>query len=189
MAHVPPGAPDDGDHDNGDHDDGDHDNLAALDFSGGDDDDADETDLGAILGGYAPEVDADEAELPDALGWAADEVSDSDPEIPMFAIANPSETVTVTTLMDGRIHRIDLSPNAVSLTEEALADEIVVIADLATQDARSAQFTFMLEGMREQGHDTVGTRDFLSRDMDLPTPEQAQAARAELFATRYAGEK
>ena len=29
-----------------------------------------------------------------------------------------------------------------------LAEEIVVIADLATQDARSAQYTFMLEGMR-----------------------------------------
>ena len=55
------------------------------------------------------------------------------------------------------------------------------------QDARSAQYAFMLEGMRQQGHDDVTTRDFLARDLDLPTPEEANAARAQLFATRYAG--
>jgi ESX secretion-associated protein EspD/H len=47
----------------------------------------------------------------------------------------------------------------------------------------------MLESMREQGHDNVATRDFLNRDLDLPTPEQAQAARTALFTTRYAGEE
>jgi hypothetical protein len=47
----------------------------------------------------------------------------------------------------------------------------------------------MLEGMREHGHDNVTTRDFLNRDLDLPTPEQARAARAELFTTRYAGDE
>ena len=74
------------------------------------------------------------------------------------------------------------------MTEADLADEIVVIARLATQDARSAQYAYMLEGMREQGHDDVATRDFLARDLDLPTPEAAKAARAQLFSTRYAGD-
>ena len=60
------------------------------------------------------------------------------------------------------------------MTETDLADEIVVIAGLATQDAKSAQYAFMLEGMREQGHDDVATRDFLARDLDLPTPERGQ---------------
>jgi hypothetical protein len=73
------------------------------------------------------------------------------------------------------------------MTENSLAEEIVVIAGLATQDARSAQYSFMLEGMRQQGHDNVATRDFLARDLDLPSPEEARAARAEVFATRYAG--
>jgi hypothetical protein len=41
--------------------------------------------------------------------------------------------------------------------------------------------------MRAQGHDNVATRDFLRRDLDLPSPEDAEAARAEVFATRYAG--
>jgi hypothetical protein len=46
----------------------------------------------------------------------------------------------------------------------------------------------MLEGMREQGHDDAGTRDFLARDLDLPTPEEARAEKARIFATRYAGD-
>ena len=88
---------------------------------------------------------------------------------------------------DGRVKQIDLSLKVTDMTEADLADEIVLIAGLATQDARSAQYAYMLEGMRQQGHDDVATRDFLARDLDLPTPDEAKAARAELFSTRYAG--
>lgn len=106
----------------------------------------------------------------------------------LFSVTNPPGTVTVTTLMDGRVQRIDLAPAAVNSTEAQLAEEIVVIAGLATQQARSAQFTYMLEGMRREGQDDVVTRDFLKRDLDLPSPEEADAAQARVFATRYAGE-
>lgn len=163
---------------------GDHDDLAALDYSAAGAAEG-ETDLGLILGDYShPE---DSAPAPREVSIDVD--GGDDAAMPMFTVTNPPGTVTVTTYMDGRVHQIDLSPQAVSLTESMLADEIVVIAGLATQDARSAQYTFMLEGMSEQGHDNVATRDFLSRDLDLPTPEQARAARAELFASRYAGEE
>ena len=74
------------------------------------------------------------------------------------------------------------------MTEADLAEEIVVIARLATQDARAAQYAHMLDGMRQQGHDDAATRDFLSRDLDLPSPEDASAARAQVFAMRYAGD-
>jgi hypothetical protein len=142
------------------------DNLAALDFTAAQDT-SEKSDLDA-LGDYgAPEDD----ELP----------------VPLFTLTNPPGTVTVTTFMDGRVHQIDLSPKATTMTETHLAEEIVVIAGLATQDARSAQYAFMLEGMRQQGHDNVATRDFLARDLDLPSPEEAEAARAQVFATRYAG--
>jgi hypothetical protein len=40
--------------------------------------------------------------------------------------------------------------------------------------------------MRQQGHDDAATRDFLTRDLDLPTPASAEATRAHVFATRYA---
>lgn len=178
MAHPSAGTPD------GPHAEGDRDDLAALDFSAAPDD-AVETDLGVILDAYrAPETDDVGAAL---MVEDAGEISE-DP-MPTFTVTNPPGTVTVTTFMDGRVDQIDLSPKVTSMTEHRLADEIVVIAGLATQDARSAQYTFMLESMREQGHDNAATRDFLTRDLDLPTPEQAQTARADLFTTRYAGEE
>ena len=174
MAHPPPGTPDDGDHDD----------LAALDF-GVAGEEVGETDLGVILGEYVADDATGESDAVLTL-IGGDTAVDA---VPMFTVTTPPGTVTVTTYMDGRVHQIDLSPKAAAMAETLLAEEIVVIAGLATQDARSAQYTFMLEGMREQGHDNVATRDFLSRDLDLPTPEQAQAARAELFTTRYAGEE
>lgn len=158
--------------DNSDHND--HSDLAALDF-GPDRGTGAETGLAQYLGDYALPSATHEPDLRTGL----------EP----FAVANPAGTVTVTTLMDGRVDRVELSPAAISMTEAVLAEEIVVIAGLATQTARSAQYTYMLDGMREQGHDNAGTRDFLTRDLDLPTPEQASAARAEVFATRYAGDE
>jgi hypothetical protein len=144
------------------------DDLAALDFSPAEEATA-ESDLEALRG-YAPD-DYEEA-LP----------------VPVFTVANPPGTVTVTAFMDGRVKQIDLSRKATDMTEKDLADEIVVIAGLATADAKSAQYAFMLEGMRDHGHDDAATRDFLARDLDLPTPEQARAARAHIFATRYSGD-
>jgi exoribonuclease II len=147
--------------------DDERDDLAALDFCVAENEPA-ESDLDA-LGGYAEETEEDE--LP----------------VPVFTVTNPPGTVTVTAFLDGRVKQVDLSSKVTDMTEADLADEIVVIAQLATQDARSAQYAYMLEGMRQQGHDDVATRDFLARDLDLPTPDEAKAARAQLFSTRYAG--
>jgi hypothetical protein len=144
------------------------DDLAALDFCVAENEPA-ESDLDA-LGGYAEETAAG-GELP----------------VPVFTVTNPPGTVTVTAFLDGRVKQVELSLKVTDMTEADLADEIVVIAQLATQDARSAQYAYMLEGMRQQGHDDVATRDFLARDLDLPTPDEAKAARAQLFSTRYTG--
>lgn len=120
--------------------------------------------------------------------WSPSDPGDDDTPVPVFTVANPPGTVTVTTFMDGRVKEIELSSRATELTEYELAEEIVVIAGLATQEAKSAQYAFMLEGMQDQGHDDAATRDFLARDLDLPTPEEARTARANLFATRYSGD-
>jgi hypothetical protein len=122
------------------------------------------------------------------VGDTGPDDSELEREVPVFTVTNPPGTVAVTTFMDGRVKHIELASTVTDMTEADLAAEIVVIAGLATQDAKSAQYAFMLEGMREQGQDDAATRDFLTRDLDLPTPEQAQAARAEVFATRYVGE-
>jgi ESX secretion-associated protein EspD/H len=148
--------------------DDERDDLAALDFSVSESG-LPESDLDA-LGGYGEDI-ADEAE----------------PDVPVFSVTNPPGTVTVTAFLDGRVKQVDLSPKVTGMTEADLAEEIVVIAQLATQDARSAQYAYMIEGMRQQGHDDAATRDFLARDLDLPTPDEAKAARAQLFSTRYSG--
>jgi hypothetical protein len=147
----------------------------------------DHDDLAAALDFSAPTAESSVSVF-DAFGdYVVDDSAAADePSIPLFTVTNPPGTVTVTTFMDGRVDRIDLSPKATTMTETNLADEIVVIARLATQDARSAQYSFMLEGMREQGHDDFATHDFLTRDLDLPSPDQARAAQAQVFATRYA---
>jgi hypothetical protein len=161
-------------------DDDERDNLAALDFFVAEREPEDSV-LDA-LGGYVVEDSAHEV----ADGVLEDDGGEL--PVPVFTVSNPQGTVTVTTFLDGRVRHIDLSHKVTEMTETELADEIVVISGLATQDAKSAQYAFMLEGMREQGHDDAATRDFLTRDLDLPTPEQAQAARAQIFATRYAGD-
>lgn len=107
---------------------------------------------------------------------------------PVFTVTNPPGTVTVSAFFDGRVHRIELSPQATEAAEDQLAAEIVVIAGLATQRARAAQFSYMLEGMQDHGHDTADTRDFLNRSVGLPSPEDADAAQARVFATRYQGD-
>ena len=147
--------------------DGGHDDLAAaLDFSppgpASSDSDLDALDL------YAP--------------------ADAEPPVPVATVTNPPGSVTVSAFVDGRVKRIELSHRASQMTESELAAEIVVIAGLAAQDARSAQYAVMLDGLRERGHDDAGTRDFLTRDLGLPSPEQAQADRARVFSTRYAGD-
>jgi hypothetical protein len=133
---------------------------------------------------------------PDDL--AASDFHASDPDVwnldasesqePTFTVTNPPGTVTVSTFMDGRVQQIELSQKATTMTETELAEEILVIARLATQDARAAQYAYVLDGMRQQGHDDSTTRDFLTRDLDLPSPEHASADRADTFTTRYAGD-
>lgn len=174
-------------HDPGDPGDLGHDDLSAPELFTPEDE-SHVSDLDAFSD-YAVVGDAGLVEAratEEAAVESTDALDDDGLPVPVFTVSNPPGTVTVTSFMDGRINRIELSPKVTTMTETHLAEEIVVIARLATQDARAAQYSFMLEGMREQGHDNVTTREFLSRDLDLPSPEQAKAARAEVFSTRYA---
>lgn len=144
----------------------------------------------SVLGEYVPAPsEADEHRDTGAELYLVDPADAEDPQPAgaVYAVTNPPETVTVSTFLDGRVQQVELSPKVVGMTEADLADEIVVIAGLATMNARSAQYAVMLDGMREHGHSEVATRDFLARDLELPSPEQADARRAEVFSTRYEG--
>ncbi len=146
---------------------------AALDFSeaGGD---RGESALDAF-DGYVPSD-----ETGDTPYEEDDELQSS-----LFTITNPPGTVTVSAYLDGRVQRVDLTAKVTHMTEPHLAEEILVIADLARQRARSAQYAFISEAMRELGQDHATTRDFLGREMDLPSPDEAIAATAQVFAARY----
>ena len=113
--------------------DDERDDLAALDF--------------AVAESGQIESDLDATRRLRRAGTRAEERT-SHRGVPAFAVTNPPGTVTVTAYLDGRVNQVDLSPKVTEMTETDLAEEIVVIAGLATADARSAQYTYMLEGMR-----------------------------------------
>jgi hypothetical protein len=102
-----------------------------------------------------------------------------------FTVTNPAGTVSATATIGGRLHQVELSANVTGMTESQLADEILVLADLAAQKAKAAQHAVVVDLMRTMGHDSVVTSGFLERDLGLPSPETVAARTAEVFAERY----
>jgi hypothetical protein len=176
--------------------DDDRDDLAALDFSAHDDSTY-ESDADAF-GDYTGEP-AEEAEPGlDAIDPFADDTDDEEQD-PLqqytFTVTNPPESVSVSALIGGRIHQVEVLPKAMGMTEAELADEILVLAHLASQKALAGQTTYLLEsevlanGMREAGLDSGEVvRDFMQNGLGFPTPEAVDAEQAEIFATRYTGD-
>jgi hypothetical protein len=89
-------------------------------------------------------------------------------------------------MIGGRLHRIDLSANAADMTEAQLVDEIVFLAGLAAEKAQAAQHAVIVQLMRTMGHDSVMTSGYIEHDLGLPSPQTAEARRADVFAARYA---
>ncbi len=194
----------------------DGDDFDALDFSysGGSAADAGDADPLDFAGGdhagdaaatfdevpdYAPEqvdVHATSLDAVDAAVDAGDEADDED-ALPLFTVTNPPGTVSVSANMSGMIQQVELSAKVNTMSEAELADEILVLAGLARQKGRAGQHAFILEQvgqtdvMRELGEgDIGGLSRFLAmpEGVSLPTSQQAAAAEAEVFATRYATE-
>ncbi|KZS67934.1 DUF2694 domain-containing protein [Mycobacterium ostraviense] len=159
------------------------DDFGALDFTAGA---AEESSLDA-LDEYAPPEPADTGADLDALHGLTEKEEES--ELELFTVTNPQGSVSVTAMMGGIIQKITVTDKASRMTESGLAEEIFVIADLARQKARAAQHTFMMESMNELAGDgeeaNALLREFVGMTLNLPTPEEAAAAEAEVFATRY----
>jgi hypothetical protein len=162
----------------------DSDDLGALDFSGGGGAEASSLDA---LDDYAPPAHEETETGLDALHGLTEE--DEEPDLALFTVTNPQGSVSVTTMMDGRVQQITVTDKASSMNESGLAEEIFVIADLARQKARAAQHTFMVENMSEMTggdqQENALLHEFVGMTLNLPTPEEAAAAEAEVFATRY----
>ena len=186
------------------HGDDDHDDLAALDFSSaeaaaddsqaydmdfGTDDDHDPESGLADLDEYAPAEIANAVTVEDIIDSQtgdADEHADGDAPMPMFTVTNPPGTVSVSSLVDGRIQQIDLAPSVTTMTESQLAEEIRVIADLARRKGLAGQYILMATILySEAHHHGAEVREVLEQGLELPSPQQADEAQADVFASRY----
>ena len=129
--------------------------------------DYDDTGLGAF-DIYAPTTESD----------GADEAAEM-----LFTATNAAGTVSVSALLDGSIHTVELGAQVVDLTERELAGEILAVADVAATKGRTGQYELVSGLLRVQGQDEASARELLEQGIGLPTPEQARAAEAQL-ATR-----
>ena len=121
-------------------------------------------------------------------GFAPDSADVEELPSPLYTVTNPPGTVSVTVYLNGRIHHVELAPAVSRMTEQELAEEVRVIAELARQRARSELHAFLIEGVRMMGDDPGAMRDSLIRELDMPTPEQAAANTARVFSTRYSSD-
>lgn len=104
----------------------------------------------------------------------------------LVTVTNPAETVTVWAMAGGEIHRVELSPEVVSMTASDLASEIIVIAHLAQERGQSRLYADVLGAFNEMGiTDNQVLSEFLEEGMELSSPKQAAKSQAEVFATRY----
>lgn len=106
----------------------------------------------------------------------------------LFTATNPPGTVSASTVMDGRLVRVELSPQATRMTESQLAEEITIMAKLARRQAQAAQHAIAAKFMTELGHDGASTRSYLERELRLPSPQTVLTEKSRVFATRYADE-
>jgi hypothetical protein len=181
-------------------DDNGHQDADALDFSAAAESDQ-ESDVEALdsFAPTEPEQTETELEAIAAATEAAEEGEDEEDGVQKFTVTNPPETVSVSALIDGRTQCVQLSAKATNMTESELAEEIIVLAELARKKGLAGQRTYVMESaaqneglqqLSDAGFDSNQLlSDFVEAGMQLPTPEQADAAQAEVFATRYSPDK
>jgi hypothetical protein len=172
----------------------DADDLSALDYpAAAPPDDDHDSDLDALDAFEAPEDSADPSSLDALDSYGAVEPKAAEPAvtehdaqpIPLIPATNPPGTVTVTAYVNGMVHRVDLAPGAAAKTEAELAEEICVVANVASKKATSAMHIFGVELLAAQGIDRDTATAFITENMPYATPAQARAAEAGL-AARYA---
>ncbi|WAC89313.1 YbaB/EbfC family DNA-binding protein [Mycobacterium sp. Aquia_213] len=143
--------------------------------------------LGARASDQSPDTTTDVEALRSTTDVAADDAQEDDGSEYQAKVTNLAGTVAVTALPDGSVLQIDLRPTVTSMSEAALADEILVIADLARQKGLAKQQAFVADFVRGVEIDDGGAaQELIANSTDLPTPQQAEAAQAEVFASRYA---
>lgn len=140
-------------------------------------------------GSWDDDDEMDDSQIGDrttALYDSAEMENDDPSPTVTFTAANPQGSVAAIANLGGRIQRVDLTARAMEMTEAELADEIVVIAGLASEKSQAAQHAVAVELMRSMGHDRISTSGYLEYTVGLPSPGTAEARAAKIFANRYA---
>ncbi|MEZ0353668.1 hypothetical protein [Mycobacterium sp. pR1184] len=162
------------------------DSAAALDFSAADNEEGPESEAVGISPVYAPAAPEETATVLDAIDAVTHAPEEAEDVVALFTVTNPPGTVSVSALGDGAIDRVALSAEVTRLTESQLAEEILVIAHLATQKGQAAQHELLFETMCELGAgDPDALGDLLEKGMELASPQRAAETQARMFATRY----
>ncbi|MBB5166573.1 YbaB/EbfC family DNA-binding protein [Mycobacterium sp. AZCC_0083] len=117
-----------------------------------------------------------------------DDDEEPGPQTIFFTVTNPPGTVSATALLDGRPIQVTLAPQVCNMTESQLAEEISLIARLASQNARAGQHLLVSGMMQQMGEDPLTARSYAEHELGLPTAETVLADKAQIFATRYAHE-
>lgn len=135
--------------------------------------------------------DEEEHDADDSLLGALDfSTPDDEPDVAatqtmFFTVTNPPGTVSVTALMDGRPIQVELGPQVAKMTEDQLAEEISLIARLASQNALAGQHVLVAGMMRQMGHDPLTGSSYVEHELGLPSAGAALAEKAQIFANRY----
>jgi hypothetical protein len=153
-----------------------------------DDDEDDDGPAGSMLDAldFSPLPAADYVDI--GLDATAPDDKDDGPQTIFFTVTNPPGTVSATALMDGRPIQVTLAPQVADMTESELAEEISLIARLASQNARAGQHLLVSGMMQQMGEDPLTARSFVEHELGLPSAETVLADKAQIFATRYAHE-
>jgi hypothetical protein len=151
-----------------------------------DDDEDDHGPAESVLSAldFSPPVAADYADV--GLDATAPEYADSGPQTMLFTVTNPPGTVSATALLDGRPVQVTLAPQVADMTESELAEEISLIARLASQNARAGQHLLASGMLQQMGQDPVSARSYVEYELGLPSAETVLADKAQIFASRYA---
>jgi hypothetical protein len=171
----------------GDHSDWDDDDLGALSFSA----DTEQSDESAVaaLGDFVTTGSDETGTAILDTSFLQEMGTEDSKDFIRVTVNNPPRSVAVSVLQDGSIGNVELSGTVVGMRESELAAEILALADLAWLKGKAAEHTFMVDILRQIGvHDEEVITDFVENGMEVPSPEEAEAARAEVFAARYATE-
>jgi hypothetical protein len=99
--------------------------------------------------------------------------------------SDPSDSVSATALMGGRIVRIELTPQVTKMSEADLAREIVSVCRLTSRQAEAAQHHLIASLMSGLGHNPANIRAFLEHTVGLPSPETVRNEKVRELAAYY----